>query len=501
MRKKHTWKIVLFFFLIFASSFGQIIEELYRNGYDNSGGYALLVALLNTLVVSCIMMAVPFVCKIVNRELLVFKTGKKICLWNSIILFIVSCVLTAEFDVGIIGGVGAVLFYFMNIWIFVEPDSSEVKTNNDEKGGAAMSLSFENEKTHDNGVALNDMHFEANNERIPYESGFLVDMADDNAKRGVNKKFVVIFLSTLAALILIVLLLVFLIIPSVKYSNAKSLLENGNYESAYFEFEKLDGYSDSEDMMLECRYLQAIKYRNAGDYEVANKIFESLGNYRDSKILIHNHDYRVVSRTESTCTTAGSETLECSGCKQSQTNYLEAAHKYVNVKTIQATCESEGSKTFECSVCHDTYSATLAAREHDYYSATCTKPKTCAICGHAEGEALGHITGNIKCSRCGEIAFETLTYSGVGSKVIDYSLPNGKFKVVVTMTSGNGSVDVKMHYTESYRDTYEWFFITDKGNSEMEYVNGPISGTIVVNASDSYLGNSGWKIEITAVSN
>lgn len=382
----------------------------------------------------------------------------------------------------------------------LESDVDE-NENNDEKGDTAMSLSFENEKPYDNGVALNDIHFEANDEHIPCESSCLVDTVDDNAKRRVNKKFVVIFLSILAALVLIVLLLVFLIIPSVKYSNAKSLLENGNYESAYSAFEKLDGYSDSEDMMLECRYLQAIKYRNAGDYEVANKIFESLGNYRDSKMLIHNHNYHVVSRTEPTCTVAGSETLECSGCKQSQTNYLEASHQYVNVKTIQATCDSEGSKTFECSVCHDTYSATLAAREHDYYSATCTKPKTCAICGRVEGEALGHVTGNIKCSRCGELTFEKLTYSGVGSKVIDYSLPNGKFKVVLTMTSGSASVDAKMHYTGAYGDDYEWFYVISKGNSEMKYITGPISGTIVVNASTNYSGSSGWKIEITAVDN
>ena len=94
-----------------------------------------------------------------------------------------------------------------------------------------------------------------------------------------------------------------------------------------------------------------------------------------------------------------------------------------------------------------------------------------------------------------------LTYSGNGSDVMDYSVPKGRFKITVTMTSGNGSIDVKVHYSDSYGDSFKMFNIFDAGNSEVAYLNGSTSGTIVVNASDSYWGNSGWKITIEAVEN
>ena len=320
-------------------------------------------------------------------------------------------------------------------------------------------------------------------------------------KKTINKKLIVLLIVTPLTIAIILLLIIFFLVPEMKYNHAKKLLEEGNYELAYTAFLELDDFSDSEDMLRECRYIQAIKYRDIGDYELANKIFESLGNYRDSQIMIHKHDYRIVTHTSPTCTEAGSEVLECLGCKDSYTNYLKASHNYIVTETIDSSCTAAGNTSFECTICHDTYSEAIVIKSHNYSSATCTTPKTCRICGKTDGSALGHSTSGVKCSRCGDITFDTLTYSGNGSDVMDYSVPKGRFKITVTMTSGNGSIDVKVHYSDSYGDSFKMFNIFDAGNSEVAYLNGSTSGTIVVNASDSYWGNSGWKITIEAVEN
>ena len=323
-------------------------------------------------------------------------------------------------------------------------------------------------------------------------------------KKPVNKKLVVCLTVIPVAVVILALLAIFVLVPGLKYNHAKSLLENGNYELAYSEFEKLDGYADSENMLLECRYVQAIKYRDAGDYELANKIFESLGNYRDSKILIHKHDYRVVSRNESTCTVAGSETFECSGCKDTYTNYLNAAHKYVNTKTTDATCKSAGSKSFECSVCHNTYSETIAIKSHSYSAATCTKPKTCTGCGKTEGTALGHSTGGVKCSKCGEITFKTLTYTGTGSKIVkNIVVPDGRFVIsgYAVKTYGNiGSFYMDLNYANGNLAAY-WVDSLYSGNQTLEKAvsfEGPINGGILEIEADD---NISWTITIEVVGN
>lgn len=48
------------------------------------------------------------------------------------------------------------------------------------------------------------------------------------------------------------------------------------------------------------------------------------------------------------------------------------------------------------------YEELPASCEHGYADATCTKPKTCVICGFELGDPLGHDFVNGTCSRCGE---------------------------------------------------------------------------------------------------
>ena len=221
-------------------------------------------------------------------------------------------------------------------------------------------------------------------------------------KKPVNKKLVVCLTVIPIVVIILALLAVFVLVPGLKYNHAKSLLENGNYELAYSEFLALDGYSDSENMLLECRYVQAIKYRDAGDYELANKIFESLGDYRDSKILIHKHDYKLSDTVAATCVVASSETFKCAGCGDSYTKtYNKADHKYNLVSTVAATCSAAGSESYKCSVCDDSYIKTLNKLDHSYSvssstDATCnatgSKTYKCTGCNNTYSETVAKLT-------------------------------------------------------------------------------------------------------------
>ena len=216
-------------------------------------------------------------------------------------------------------------------------------------------------------------------------------------KKPVNKKLVVCLTVIPIAVIILALLAVFVLVPGLKYNHAKSLLENGNYELAYSEFEKLDGYADSENMLLECRYVQAIKYRDAGDYELANKIFESLGNYRDSKILIHKHDYKLSATVAATCTVAGCETYKCVNCEETYMKSIDKlAHTYSVVSSTDATCNATGSKTYKCAGCDHTYSETMAKLTHKYEVVASQEP-TCQKEGYATH----------KCSLCSDEYTET----------------------------------------------------------------------------------------------
>ena len=297
----------------------------------------------------------------------------------------------------------------------------------------------------------------------------------------------------------VVVLLLTLIIPNSKYEHAQELLEEGKYDLAYSAFLELGSFSDSEEKLLETRYLQAISYRDKGDYEIANKIFEGLGNYRDSKALIHIHDYKKTSTTPKTCTSNGSETYTCTSCDNSYIITIDASHNYNLVSEKAASCTVAGEKKYSCSACGDSYIDLIAVKSHNYKSATCTAPKTCSECGKTEGSALGH-SDSIICSRCGENTFETLVYSGKGSKVIsNINLPRGKFQITCTMISGEGATDIKFNVG----GTEHWLmYATDAGESEVEFVEGPInSAVLTINADSNYFGKSGWKITIEAVGN
>ena len=118
MEKKKIWKIIGLLALMWASVAGQYMQYIDTLGY----GKCCLAGLIDVAVIVAIMMLIPLICRLAHKERLEFKTGKKICKWNSIGMFILSVILTIAIDgngfVGI-GGVGALIFYFINKWTFV----------------------------------------------------------------------------------------------------------------------------------------------------------------------------------------------------------------------------------------------------------------------------------------------------------------------------------------------------------------------------------------------
>lgn len=96
----------------------------------------------------------------------------------------------------------------------------------------------------------------------------------------------------------LVLLTIKVIIPTVKYNNAVSLMESGQYIEAIHAFRRLDGYKDSDKKIEQCellreeqsdledlewRYNKALAYMEQGKYDLAIKNFEKIPGYKDSE--------------------------------------------------------------------------------------------------------------------------------------------------------------------------------------------------------------------------
>ena len=125
MNEKRLVTTIVIFVLMWVTAAG---------GYLNSGNEQLfekayLIAAIDLLIISLITMCIPCVVWLINHRELEYKKGKRLCLWNSIVVFFVSAVLSVEFGFTAIGGLGAIAFYFINKWIFVsdEPNVEEEK--------------------------------------------------------------------------------------------------------------------------------------------------------------------------------------------------------------------------------------------------------------------------------------------------------------------------------------------------------------------------------------
>lgn len=206
--------------------------------------------------------------------------------------------------------------------------------------------------------------------------------------------------------------------------------------------------------------------------------------------IFHSHDYRSISYIAPTCTISGNQTFECSRCKHSYIEVIQNSHQYTIIEQKDSTCDSKGFKTLKCSACNDTFTEPIQEKPHNYSDATCTKPQICSSCGNENGIPLGH-TDNVECVRCGEITFETLSYSGNGvGNVTGINLPKGKYNFIITH-SGESSFYVYFNNKN---------IIIEYGNN-VSYVHqytstGLTDGYFNITKADSH-----WTITIEAIGN
>ena len=74
-------------------------------------------------------------------------------------------------------------------------------------------------------------------------------------------------------------------LPTLRYQNAKQLMESGQYQQASEAFAAMGSFRDAETMAQDCRYQEAVSLQEAGDLDSllkAQEAFAALGEYEDS---------------------------------------------------------------------------------------------------------------------------------------------------------------------------------------------------------------------------
>lgn len=111
---------------------------------------------------------------------------------------------------------------------------------------------------------------------------------ENEKKRKETNKKVAIACALFAVLAIIIIFVVNVVVPNVKYNKAIDLMENGEYTEAIVTFTELDGHKDSTDRITECNYLIATELAAEEKIEEAYEAFISLGDYKDSAAKVEN---------------------------------------------------------------------------------------------------------------------------------------------------------------------------------------------------------------------
>ena len=89
------------------------------------------------------------------------------------------------------------------------------------------------------------------------------------------------------ACVILVVVVIKVIIPNNSYNNAIALMENGDYESALTEFEKLGSYKDSSVKAEEAQeavwYGEGVAFLESGKYAEAIELFEQAESFKDTE--------------------------------------------------------------------------------------------------------------------------------------------------------------------------------------------------------------------------
>ena len=179
--------------------------------------------------------------------------------------------------------------------------------------------------------------------------------------------------------------------------------------------------------------------------------------------------------------------MECNLCGTIREE--ECPHQFENGVLVEPTCGEGGLREYFCTLCYERYVENLPATgehtydnacdadcnvcgavraiNHDFAAATCTKPKTCKVCGATDGEKLGHsykkvitkatLTKDGKsenvCTVCGYTASKVTTIykaSKISLSKTSYTY-NGKVqKPSVIVKDSKGNTISSSHYTVTY---------------------------------------------------
>ena len=180
-----------------------------------------------------------------------------------------------------------------------------------------------------------------------------------------------------------------------------------------------------------------------------------------------------ISDNNTTCTEDGTETAKCDYCDETHTRTVAGSatgHDYNAVVTLP-TCLEWGYTTHTCgcgdsyvdgyvnpqghsytntcdTTCNRTDCGAIRPITHSYTAATCTKAKTCKVCGAVSGKALGHSYKSGKCTRC--------SYKPAGAKIttqpVNVAVSDGKTAKVTVKATGTGL-------------KYTWYY-AKKGSSQ-----------------------------------
>lgn len=99
-------------------------------------------------------------------------------------------------------------------------------------------------------------------------------------RKGIRK----IFISWGLVILGVFLLIVGIASPYPKYIAADLSMKTGHYHFAAGIYKKLDTFKDSEDKLIESRYLYGQKLYREGSYKAAERVFAKLGEYKDSAV-------------------------------------------------------------------------------------------------------------------------------------------------------------------------------------------------------------------------
>lgn len=107
-----------------------------------------------------------------------------------------------------------------------------------------------------------------------------------------RKKLFWIIPTVILGAALVTLLVIFVILPLVKYNHATDLLSQKQFDEAISIFESLGDYRDSAVMVKEATYQKANDLLLNKEYDEAIVIFTDLEEYKDSKDLIKEANYQ-----------------------------------------------------------------------------------------------------------------------------------------------------------------------------------------------------------------